>query len=138
MVVDVFGLEVRVICRGLLLSFFSPLRDASAKSQEMDAPFNNNLSTLFNDVMVNPGNPVNPDSKPVAAARIISIDDLVSRCLMYIRLLHKIIVETRCFASSPRQVLYLKFTPFHLVLNQDLQDFEDYRERLRFGGKGYL
>ena len=51
------------------------MRDAASESQEMDAPFNNNLSTLFNDVMVNPGNPVNPDSKPVAAARIISIDD---------------------------------------------------------------
>ena len=34
--------------------------------------------------------------------------------------------------------LYLKFTPFHSVLNQDLQDFQDYRERRRFGGKGYL
>ena len=34
--------------------------------------------------------------------------------------------------------IYFKFTPFHLVLNQDLQDFQDYRERLRFGGKGYL
>ena len=32
----------------------------------------------------------------------------------------------------------LIFTPFHLVLNQDLQDFEDYSVRLRFGGKGYL
>ena len=55
--------------------FFSPLRDASAKRREMDAPFNNNLPTPFNDVMVNPGN---PDSKPVAAARIISIDDWVA------------------------------------------------------------
>jgi hypothetical protein len=32
---------------------------ASAESQEMDAPFNNNLPTPTNDVMVNP---VNPDS----------------------------------------------------------------------------
>ena len=80
------------------------MHNASAESQELDTPFNNNLPRPSNDVMVNPENPVNPDSKPVAAAQIISIDDLVSRCLMYIRLLHKIIVETRCFASSPRQV----------------------------------
>ena len=77
---------------------------ASAESQEMNASIKNNLPRPSNDVMVNPENPENPDSKPVAAARIISIDDLVSRCLMYIRLLHKITVETRCFASSPRQV----------------------------------
>jgi hypothetical protein len=31
-----------------------------------------------------------------------------------------------------------KIYPEHLVLNQDLQDFEDYRERLRFGYSGYL
>ncbi len=61
------------------------MRDASAESQEMDAPFNNNLLTPFNDVMVNPGNPENPDSKPMAAARIISIDGRVSRCPMYFR-----------------------------------------------------
>jgi hypothetical protein len=43
----------------------------------MDAPFNNNLPTPSNDVMVNPQNPVNPDSKPMAAARIISADGMV-------------------------------------------------------------
>ena len=114
------------------------MHNATAESQELDTPFNNNLPRPTNDVMVKPENLVNPDSKPMAAAHIISIDDMVSRCPMDIRLLYKIIVETRCFASSPRQVLYLKFTPFHLVLNQDLQDFQDYRVRLRFGGKGYL
>jgi len=31
----------------------------------------------------------------------------------------------------------LKFTSFHLVLNQDLQDFEDYSVRLRFWVIGY-
>ena len=30
----------------------------------MKAPFKNNLSNQTNDVMVNPENPVNPDSKP--------------------------------------------------------------------------
>ena len=29
------------------------------------------------------------------------------------------------------------FICFHLVLNQDFQDFEDYKERLRFGCKGH-
>ncbi len=29
-----------------------------------------------------------------------------------------------------------KIYPEHSVLNQDLQDFEDYRERLWFGGNG--
>ena len=35
----------------------------------MKAPFSNNLSPQTNDVIVNPRNPVNPDSKPHAAAR---------------------------------------------------------------------
>jgi hypothetical protein len=61
------------------------MRYASAESQEMDAPFNNNLPTPFNDVIVNPGNPVNPDSKPVAAARRISIYGRVYGCPMYFR-----------------------------------------------------
>ena len=51
------------------------MRYASAESQEMDTPFKNNPPRPSNDVMVNPENLVNPDSKPVAAAYIISIDD---------------------------------------------------------------
>jgi len=35
----------------------------------MKAPFSNNLPTQTGDVIVNPINPVNPDSKPHAAAR---------------------------------------------------------------------
>ena len=58
------------------------MRYAAAESQEMDAPFNNNLPTPFNDVIVNPGN---PDSKPVAAARRISIYGRVYGCPMYFR-----------------------------------------------------
>ena len=50
------------------------MRYAAAESLEMDAPFNNNLPTPFSDVMVNPQNPVNPDSKPMAAAHLISAD----------------------------------------------------------------
>jgi hypothetical protein len=41
---------------------------ASAKSLGMKAPFYNNLPMLTNDVLINPRNPVNPDSKPMAAA----------------------------------------------------------------------
>jgi hypothetical protein len=48
----------------------------------MDASINNNLPTPFNDVTVDP---VNPDSKPVAAARRISIDGRVYGCPMYFR-----------------------------------------------------
>ena len=54
------------------------MRCASAKGFAMKAPFNNNLPTQTNDVMVNPIHPENPDSKPVAAAHIISTDDGVS------------------------------------------------------------
>ena len=61
------------------------MRDAAAKRRVMDAPFNNNLPTPLSDVIVNPGDPENPDSKPMAAARIISIDGRVSRCPMYFR-----------------------------------------------------
>jgi hypothetical protein len=39
------------------------MRYASAKSFEMKVPFNNNLNSQTNDVMVNPINPENPDSK---------------------------------------------------------------------------
>jgi hypothetical protein len=37
----------------------------------------------------------------------------------------------------PNKIVFTgKIYPEHLVLNQDLQDFEDYRERLWFGGNG--
>jgi len=42
--------------------FFSPLLYASAKGLALKALFNNNLLNQANDVMVNPENPVNPDS----------------------------------------------------------------------------
>ena len=42
----------------------------------MKAAFNNKLPTQTNDVMVNPENPVNPDSNP-AAARIIFTEEWV-------------------------------------------------------------
>jgi hypothetical protein len=41
----------------------------------MNASFNNNLPTQTNDVIVNPRNPENPDSKLLAAARTISTED---------------------------------------------------------------
>ena len=37
--------------------------EENIKKRGMRAPSNDNLSTLTNDVMVNPRNPVNPDSK---------------------------------------------------------------------------
>jgi hypothetical protein len=43
----------------------------SAGGLAMKSPHNYNLPSQTNDVMVNPQNPVNPDSK-LAAARIIS------------------------------------------------------------------
>jgi hypothetical protein len=45
------------------MPFFSPMRYASAKGLEMKTPFNKNLPTQIGDVIINPGNPVNPDSK---------------------------------------------------------------------------
>ena len=59
------------------------MRYASAKNLEMIASINNNPPVPYNDVIVNPVNPENPDSKPLAAAPIISTDDLVSGCPMY-------------------------------------------------------
>jgi len=54
-----------VIRRLCFFSFFSPMRYASAKSLAMKAICNNNLPTQSNDVIVNPENPVNPDSKTI-------------------------------------------------------------------------
>ena len=56
-----------------------------------------------NDVIVNPENPENPDSKPLAAARIISIDDWVSGGPMYFwrdRLIFEIYLLTPGFESG--------------------------------------
>jgi hypothetical protein len=61
------------------------MRYAAAESQEMDASINNNLPTPFNDVTVDPVNPGNPNSKPMAAARRISADGRVYGCPMYFR-----------------------------------------------------
>jgi hypothetical protein len=58
--------------------FFSPLRNAAAGGFEMKAPINNNLPILVNDVIFNPENPVNPDSKPMTAVRVISNEDEVA------------------------------------------------------------
>jgi hypothetical protein len=42
---------------------FAAAMIAAAKSLEMKAPFNNTLPFQTKGVMVNPENPVNPDSK---------------------------------------------------------------------------
>ncbi len=41
------------------------MRNASAKGLEMKTSFNNNLPTQIGDVIINPRNPVNPDSNYV-------------------------------------------------------------------------
>ena len=56
------------------------MRNAAAGGREMKALFNSYLHTLTNDVLVNPRNPENPDSKPKAAARIISKEDWRDGC----------------------------------------------------------
>ena len=43
------------------------MRYAATGGRVMKAPFNINLPTLTGDVIVNPINPVNPDSKPIFA-----------------------------------------------------------------------
>ena len=54
-----------VIHRELLFATFSPMRYASARGLEMKAAFNNKLPTQTGDVIVNPINPENPDSKTI-------------------------------------------------------------------------
>jgi hypothetical protein len=51
---------------------FAAAMIAAAKSPEIKTSFNNNLLSQTKGVMVNPRNPVNPDSKPVCCARQIS------------------------------------------------------------------
>ena len=55
-------LKKRLFVVDYFLSSLSPLRTAAARGFEMKEPFNNNLPTQTNDVIVNPINPVNPDS----------------------------------------------------------------------------
>ena len=47
------------------------MRNAAARGFEMKAPFYDNLPTQTGDVIVNPINPVNPDSKPSVAGKFI-------------------------------------------------------------------
>ena len=55
--------------------FFSPMRNASAGSLAMKAPFNDNISPQTGDVMVNPRHPEKSWFKQLAASRIISNGD---------------------------------------------------------------
>jgi hypothetical protein len=45
------------------LFIFSPMRNAAAGGREMKVSFNCYLATQTGDVIVNPRNPENPDSK---------------------------------------------------------------------------
>ena len=60
---NVFVLAQCSFVEDYFLPFFSPLRNTSAKGLALKAACNNNLPTQTNDVIVNPENPVNPDSK---------------------------------------------------------------------------
>ena len=62
---DVFGLSKMFIYRGLLIiPTFRRCDDASAEGFEMKDAHNNYLPFQTKDVIRNPRNPVNPDSKP--------------------------------------------------------------------------
>ena len=56
------------------------MRNAAAGGRVMKAPFDSYLPTQPGDVISNPRNPENPDSKPKAAARIISKEDWRDGC----------------------------------------------------------
>jgi hypothetical protein len=58
-----------VFVEDYFIPFFSPMCYTSAGGLAMKAPFNNKLPSQTNDVIVNPRNPVNPDSNnwPLAA-----------------------------------------------------------------------
>ena len=58
---SLFGVEGSFV-EDYFTPFFSPMRNAAAGGRVMKAPFNINLPTLTGDVIVNPINPVNPDS----------------------------------------------------------------------------
>ena len=97
---------------------FSPMRYASAKGQETKAPFYNNLSTQTNDVIVNPGN---PDSKTNGCCARNFLRRLGNNLWLWVG---KWVLQGISLVN--------------IILNQDLQDFEDCRGRLRFGCKGHL
>jgi hypothetical protein len=59
------------------------MRNASAKSLEMKAPFNNNLNPQTNDVVVNPINPENPDSKTTRCCALNSLSSPQLDCTSY-------------------------------------------------------
>jgi len=48
------------------------MRNAGAGGFKMKSPFNINLPSQTGDVIYNPMNPENPDSKPYATAPVIS------------------------------------------------------------------
>ena len=66
------------------------MRYASARGLVMNAAFNNNLPNQTNDVMVNPRNPENPDSKPMAAAYKFSNNDYLLKSFKF----HKSVIQT--------------------------------------------
>ena len=84
------------------------MRYASARGFEIKAPFNNNLPPQTGDLIVNPINPVNPDSKLINTGNI-----------------------PLKYPSPPKpNTIYLVFVEnyarsSHWFLNQDFQDLWD-------------
>ena len=59
---------------------------------------------------------------------------LTMECWCFLIRINRIRRGDACIVFSPTGFNVI-FICFHLVLNQDLQDFEDYKGRLRFGCK---
>jgi hypothetical protein len=81
----------------------------------MKTPFNNNLPPQTSDVIVNPINPENPDSKTNGCCA----HNFQQR-------------QDRWYSVWEEMGTLREYFLYLLVLNQDLQDFEDCRGRLRF------
>jgi hypothetical protein len=60
------------------------MRNAAARGFEMKAPFYDNLPTQTGDVLVNPINPENPDSKTIRCCALNLYPSPASSYLLYI------------------------------------------------------
>jgi hypothetical protein len=60
------------------------MRNAAARGFEMKAPFYDNLPTQTGDVLVNPRNPENPDSKTIRCCALNLYPSPASSYLLYI------------------------------------------------------
>ena len=100
-------------------ALFADAMIAAANSSEMKAPFNNNLPSQTKGVMVNPENPVNPDSKPGCW-----INYQLSSWLNSYIIKNNLSLKKANFFQVLRSFLHFLVI---FVLNQDLQDLQDCR-----------